>query len=132
MLNSSSLITQSFRDLDSNNSNTTNAGIMMSINFMTFLSFFWYFFVIAEVIPLAITPVRDAAPNEMLTGKPMNLENVATLDIPVAMLRLLEQAFNHVSQFNITLYFSYSCLNICSLSINTHLLAWITFRWYAT
>ena len=29
----------------------------------------------------------------------MNVANVATLDIPVATLILLEQAFNHVSRF---------------------------------
>ena len=82
---------------------------------MTFLSFFQYFLASVEIIPLAISPVRDAAPNEMLTGKPMNVANVATLDIPVAMLILLEQAFSHVSQFNILVYFLYFFLNICSL-----------------
>ena len=106
----------------------TNAGVMMSINFVTFLSFYWYFFIGAEIIPLAITPVRDAAPNEMLTGKPMNVVNVAKLDIPVAILIPLEQAFNQVSQFNILLYFLYFFLNICSLAINPCLLAWTTFR----
>ena len=63
-----------------------NAGITMSINCITFLSLFWYFLVRAEIIPLAIAPVRDAAPNGMLTGKPMNVANVATLDIPLATL----------------------------------------------
>ena len=87
----------SFRDLDTTLSNTTNAGFTMSINFITFLSFFWYFLVSIEIIPLAIAPVRDSAPNGMLTGKHMNVANVATLDIPVAKLILLEQAFNHVS-----------------------------------
>ena len=53
---------------------------------MTFVSFVWYFLVSAEIIPLAIAPVRDAAPSEMLTGSPMNVVNVATPDIPVAML----------------------------------------------
>ena len=38
------------------------------------------------MIPLAITPVRDTAPNEMLTRSQMNAVNVATLDIPVATL----------------------------------------------
>ena len=65
---------------------------MMSINFVTFLRFFWYFLVGAEIIPLAIAPVRDAAPNGMLTGSLMNVANVATLDIPVASLISLEQA----------------------------------------
>ena len=108
----------------------TNAGVMMSINCITFLSFCWYFLVRAEIIPLAITPVRDTAPNGMLTGKPMNVANVATPDIPVAMLIPLEQAFNHVSRFNILLYFLYFFLNIFSLFINPRLLAWTMFRWY--
>ena len=110
----------------------TNAGVMISINFVTFLSFFWYFLVSIEIIPLAIAPVRDAASNEMLTGKPMNVANVATLNIPVAMLRLLEQAFYNISRFNVLVYFSYFCLNICSLSINPRHLAWTTFRWCTT
>ena len=49
---------------------------MMSINLVTFLSFCWYFLVRAEIIPLAIAPVRDAALSGMLTGKPMNVANV--------------------------------------------------------
>ena len=77
---------------------------MMSVNLITFLSFRWYYLVRAEIIPLAIAPVRDAEPNGMLTGKPMNVANVATLDIPLATLIPLEQAFNHISQFNILLY----------------------------
>ena len=66
----------------------------------------------------------------MLMGKPMNVANVATLDIPVAMLIPFEQAFNHVSRFNILLYFLYFFLNIASLFINPHLLDLITLRWY--
>ena len=62
----------------------------------------------------------------------MNVANVATLDIPVAMLIPLEQAFNHVSRFNILLYFLYFLLNIFSLFINPRLLDWTMFRWYAT
>ena len=73
----------------------------MSINFVTFLSFFWYFLVSTEIISLAIAPVIDATPNEMLTGKPMNVANVTTLDIPVAMLIPLKQAFNYTNRFNI-------------------------------
>ena len=65
------------------------------------------FLVRVEIIPPAITPVRDAAPNTMLTGSPTNVANVVTLDIPVAMLILLEQVFNHISRFNILLYFSH-------------------------
>ena len=132
MLNSFSSITLSFRDLDTTLSNTTNAGVILSINCATFLSFFWYFLVGVEIIPLAIAPVRDATLDAVLTGSPTNVANVATLDIPVATLIPLEQAFNHVSQFNILLYFLYFCLNICSLFINPHLLAWTTFRWKAT
>ena len=128
MLNSSLSITPSFNMPDATLSNTTNAGVMMSINFVTFLSFFWYFLVRAEIIPLAITPVRDAAPNEMLAGSLMNVANVATLDIPVATLIPLEQAFNYVSRFNILVYFLYFFLNICSLFIYPRLLAWTTFR----
>ena len=97
MLNSSSSITPFFKAPDTTLSNTTNAGVTMSINCVTFLSFYSYFLVSTEIIPLAIAPVRDATPNEMLTGKPINVANVATLDIPVATLIPLEQAFNHVS-----------------------------------
>ena len=93
----------------------------MSINLVTFL-------VRTEIIPLAIAPVRDAAPNGMLTSKAMNVMNVATLDIPVATLIPLEQAFNHISQFNIFVYFSYFFLNVTSLAFNPCLLAWTTFR----
>ena len=53
----------------------------------------------------------------------MNIANVATLDIPVAMLIPLEQTFSHVSQFNILVYFSYFWLNICSLFFNPCILA---------
>ena len=62
----------------------------MSNNFVTLESFFWYFLVSAEIILLAIAPVRDATPNGMLTGSPMNVANVATLDIPVATLNPLQ------------------------------------------
>ena len=58
----------------------------MSFSLVTFLSFFWYFLASTEIIPLAIAPVVNAAPNKMLTGIPTNVANVATLDIPVAML----------------------------------------------
>ena len=119
MLNSSSSITAFFNAPDTALSNTTNAGVTKSINFVTFLSFCWYFLVSVEIIPLAIAPVRDAAPNAALTGIPMNVANVATLDIPVATLIPLEQTFNHVRRFNILLYFLYFFLNIFfSLSIS--------------
>ena len=58
-----------------------------------------------------------------LTGIPMNVVNVAKLDIPVAMLIPLEQAFNHESRFNISVCFLYFFVNIFSLAINPHLLA---------
>ena len=60
----------------------------------------------------------------------MNVANVAMLDILVAMLIPLEQAFTDVSQFNILVYFSYFFLSIFSLAINPHLSARIMFRWY--
>ena len=41
-------------------------------------------------MPPAITPVIDAAPNAALMRIPLNVANVATLDIPVAMLIPLE------------------------------------------
>ena len=111
-------------------SNTINAGVMMSVKHVTFLSFYWYFLVSTEIIPLAIASVIDAAPNTALTGILMNVANVAMLDIPVATRIPLEQAFNHVSQFHILVYFSYFFLNIAYLSINPHLLTWTMFRWY--
>ena len=80
MLNSSSSITSSLREPDK-----TNAGIMMSIKRITFLSFCWYFSLSTDIIPLAIAPVRDTAPDGMLMGK-LNVMNVATLDLPVATL----------------------------------------------
>ena len=67
-----------------------NAGVTMSINFVTFLSFFWYFLVSTEIIPLETAPVLDATPKAALTGILMNIANVATLDIPVATLIPLE------------------------------------------
>ena len=96
MLNSSSLITSFFNVPDTTLSNTTNAGVMTSINLVTFLSFCWSFLVRAEIIPLAITPVIDAAPSAVLTGILMNVVNVATLDIPVAALIPLKQAFKSI------------------------------------
>ena len=96
--------------------------------FSYFLSFCWYFLVSTEIIPLAIAPIIDAAPNAVLTGILMNVGNVAILDIQVAMLILLEQAFNHVSRFSILLYFLYFFLNIFSLATNPCLLALITLR----
>ena len=56
-------------------------------------------------MPLTLAPARDTAPNGMLTGRPMNVDNVATRDTPVAMVNPLEQASSHVSRFNILVYF---------------------------
>ena len=103
---------------------------MMSIKCITFLTFFGYFLVSTKIIPPEIAPVIDAAPNAVLTGILMNVANVATLDIPVAMLIPLKQAFNHVHLFNILLYFLYFFLNITSLFISPRLLAWTMLRWY--
>ena len=62
-----------FNAPDTTLSNTTNAGVTMSIKRVTFLSFFWYLLASTEIIPLAITPVIDVAPNAMLTGSPTNV-----------------------------------------------------------
>ena len=93
----------------------TNAGVTMSIKHITFLSFCWYFLVGAEIIPLAITPVRDAAPNGMLTGKPMNLANVATLDIPVATL-------NYSTRTSISPHRSIQYLSVLLVFLLSHFL----------
>ena len=55
-------------------------------------------------MPLTLAPAREKAPNGILTGKPTKVLNVATLDIPEAMLKLLEQAFSHVSQSKVLEY----------------------------
>ena len=78
-----------------------NADIAMSVNFVNFKSFLRYFLVSAAVTPLTLAPAKDTASNGMLTGGLMNVINVATLDIPVAMLNLLEKAFSHTNRFNI-------------------------------
>ena len=49
-------------------------------------------------MPLTLAPARDTAPNGMLTGRPMNVANVATLDIPVALVNPFQQASSHVSR----------------------------------
>ena len=118
MLNSSSSIIPFFNTLDKHISNTAIADIMISANLVTFVSFFWYFLVIAEVTQPAITPVRDATPSGMLTGRPMNVLNVTMLDIPVAMLRLLEQVFSQVSRSDILAYFLYVSLYLSSNLFN--------------
>ena len=72
---------------------------------MTFLRFFWYFLVGTVVTPLTLAPARDNSPNGVLTGKPMNVLSVTTLDIPVATLNPLEQAFVATRRFNVLVYF---------------------------
>ena len=69
--------------------NTANADVMMLANFMTFESFFWYFLVSIVTMPLILTAARETAPKRILTGRPTNVLNVATLDIPEATLRPL-------------------------------------------
>ena len=108
MLNSSSSILPLLNALDKLVSNTAVANVAMSINFVTFVSFFWHILVSTEIIRPAIAPVKDATPNGMLTGRPTNVLNIATHDIPVAMLNPLEQAFSHVSCSNILAYFCIS------------------------
>ena len=44
----------------------------------------------------------------------MNVLNVTTLDIPVATLRLLVQAFSHVSHSNILVSF---CISLCTFPL---------------
>ena len=94
MPNSCSSTLPSFNALDMLVSNTANANVMMSINFVTLASFFWCFLVSAVATPLTLAPARELAPREIFT---MSVLSVATLDIPEAMLSLLEQEFSHVS-----------------------------------
>ena len=61
--------------------------------------------------------VRSHDPYHMegiLTGRPMNILNVATLNIPEAMLSPLKQAFSHLSQSKVLEYFSCSFLYLSS------------------
>ena len=109
-LNSSSSILPFRNALDTTLSNTANADVAMSFSFMTFESFLWYVLVSAAVTPLTLAPARDVAPNGMLTGRPMHVLNIATLDIPVATLNPLEQAFSHTNRSNILVYFFYFLL----------------------
>ena len=90
-----------FNILDMLVPNTANADVTMSTNFVTFISFFWYFLVSTVAMPLMLTPVRETAPSGMLTGRPKKVLNVSKLDIPLATLRLLEQALSHINRSNI-------------------------------
>ena len=105
MLNSHSSILSSFNALDTLISNTASADVTVSINCATFDSFFWYFLVSTVVTPLIPAPARETAPNGILTGRPMNVLSVATLDTPEATVIPLEQAFNHINRFKIFAYF---------------------------
>ena len=44
-------------------------------------------------MPLTLAPARETAPKGILTERPMNVLSVATLDIPEATLRPLEETF---------------------------------------
>ena len=104
-------------------SNMAIADVMRSVNFMTFESFFWYLLVSAVVTPLRLAPARDIAPSGMLTGRMLNVFNIATLDIPQAMLNPLVQAFNVTRRFNVLVYFLYfSLYPSSSLDNSCHLL----------
>ena len=58
----------------------------------------------------------------------MNVLNIATLDIPVAMLRMVEQMFSHFSRSNILVYFSHFFLYLPSSFNNPCHFPWIMFR----
>ena len=111
MLNSCSSILPLFNALDTLVLNTAYANVTMISNFATFMSFFWYFLVSAVATPLMLTPARETAPRRILTGRLMNILSIATLDIPEAMLRLLEQVFSHVSRSKISEYFLYALIS---------------------
>ena len=91
--------------LDTHLSNTANADVIISVNFMTFEGFFLNYLVSKVVKLLTLTPTRDTVANGMLNGRLINVLNVATLDIPVAMVIPLAQACSHISRFNILVYF---------------------------
>ena len=106
MWNSRSSILPSFSILDTLVSNTANADVMRSVNFVTLASFFWYLLVSTVAMPLTLIPARETMPKGILTGRLINVLNIATLDIPEATLRPLEQAFSDVSRSKALEYFS--------------------------
>ena len=55
---------------------------------------------------LTLAPASETVLSGMLTGRPINILNVATLNIPEATLKPLEQAFSHVSRSKTLEYFS--------------------------
>ena len=91
-----------------------NANVTMSVNLVTLASLFWYFLVSTIATSLALTPAREMVPMGMLTGRPMNVLSLTTLDIPEATLRPLKQAFSHVSRSKALEYFSYFFLCLSS------------------
>ena len=97
MLNFHSSILPSFSTLETPVSNTANADVMTSVNFVTLVHFFWYFLDSAVSTPLALAQDKETAPRGVLTGRLMNVSNIATHDIPEATRKQLEQAFSHVS-----------------------------------
>ena len=98
------------------------ADVMMSTNFMTFASFFWYVEVSTLATALMLAPARDITPNGILM---MKVLRVATLDIPEAMLGLLKQAFSHINQPNILEYLEYFFAYLSSSFNNPCRLFWI-------
>ena len=103
------------------------AYVTISTSFVTLVSFFWYL-VSAVAMPLVLVPARETVPNGILTGKPMKVLNVATLGIPAATLKLLEQVFRHTNRCNILEYLEYFFLYLSSSFSNPSRLLWITFR----
>ena len=98
MTNSHSSILTSFNALDTLVLNTANADVTMSVNLVYLVSFFWYFLVSAVATPITLSQARDIAPSGILTGRPIKILNVATVDIPEGTRRPLEQAFSHISR----------------------------------
>ena len=126
MANSCSSILPLFNTLDTLISNTANADVTMSVNLVTFVSFFWYFLVGAVAMPLTLTPARETAPKGILTGR---LINVLKVNIPEATLRLLEQVLSHVSRSKALEYFSCFFSHLSFSLSNSCYLLWTTFRW---
>ena len=122
MANSYLSILLLFNALDRFIWNTANADVTMSANSMTFASFFWYFLVSTVVMPPTLAPAREMVPKGILTGRPMNVLNVATLNIPEATLRL--QAFSHISQSKVLEYFSSFFLYLSSSLSNSCHFPW--------
>ena len=125
--NSCSSISPSFKTFDTLISNTAIADVMMSTNFVTLVSFLCYLEVSPVATPRTLTPARETAPNGILTGKPMKVLRVATLDIPEATLRLLEQVFIHINQSNTLEYLEYFFAYLSFSFNNPCCLLWIMF-----